>query len=98
MAAPPIYLDECVDYHLVGALRARGFIVSSALDHRMVQIDDEAQLAFATAQGWMLLSSETSAGCIRRRKAGGAARRHHFGNTPVLFCAVGAPRGRRSEA
>lgn len=56
MAAPPIYLDECVDYHLVGALRARGFIVSSALDHRMVQIDDEAQLAFATAQGWMLLS------------------------------------------
>lgn len=56
IAAPPVYLDECVDYHLVTALRARGYVVSSALDHRMMQIDDEAQLTFATAHGWMLLS------------------------------------------
>ena len=56
IAAPPVYLDECVDYHLVAALRARGFVVRSALDHRMMHIDDEAQLTFATANGWMLLS------------------------------------------
>jgi len=56
MAAPPVYLDECVDYHLVEALRRRGFIVTSALVHRMVEIDDDAQLSFATAHGWMLLS------------------------------------------
>jgi hypothetical protein len=55
-AAPPVYLDECVDYHLVDALRGRGFTVSSALDHRMSQIDDEAQLTFASTHGWMLLS------------------------------------------
>jgi hypothetical protein len=55
-AGPPVYLDECVDYHLVAALRARGFAVSSALDHRMMQIDDEAQLTFATTHDWMLLS------------------------------------------
>ena len=56
MAAPPVYLDECVHHDLVGALRPRGFTATSALDEGMLQLDDESQLAFATARGWVLLT------------------------------------------
>ena len=56
MAAPPVYLDECVHHELVGALRQRGFTATSALDEGMLQLDDESQFAFATARAWVLLT------------------------------------------
>lgn len=58
MAAPPAYLDECVDHNLVAALRSRGFQITSALDQGRANIGDTdtAQLDFATSRGWVLIS------------------------------------------
>lgn len=58
MPAPPAYLDESVDHDLVDALRARGFTVTSALEQGRANLGypDEAQLAFANARGWVLIT------------------------------------------
>ena len=56
MLASPVYLDECVDYELVEALRERGFTVAAALDVQMLRATDEQQLVFATARGAVLVS------------------------------------------
>jgi Domain of unknown function (DUF5615) len=58
MPAPSAYLDECIDHNLVGALGAQGFSVSSALEQGSANVGDEdnAQLAYATARGWILIS------------------------------------------
>ena len=55
-AAPTIYLDECVDYNLVGALRKRGFSVTSVFDEDTGGLDDAEQLAFAARRGWVLVT------------------------------------------
>ena len=58
MPAPPAYLDECVDHDLVDALRARGYTVTSALEQGRANLGypDRAQLAFASARGWVLIT------------------------------------------
>ena len=56
MPALSIYLDECVHYDLVDALRERGFSVVAARDQGVVGVDDEAQLIYASAHGWMILT------------------------------------------
>jgi hypothetical protein len=58
MAAPPGYLDECVDHNLVVALRLRGYQITSALEQGRANIGDldSFQLDFATARGWVLIS------------------------------------------
>jgi hypothetical protein len=58
MPAPPAYLDECVDHDLVAALRARNFRITSALEQGRANSGelDDVQLAFATAQDWVLIS------------------------------------------
>jgi hypothetical protein len=53
---PPIYLDECMDRNLVQPLRRRGFAVTHALLEGQRGIDDEEQLIYAAARGWVLLS------------------------------------------
>jgi hypothetical protein len=59
MAAPPIYIDECVDYQLVAYLQARGFTATHVLDQSMRGADDDTQLEFATLQGWALLTTNS---------------------------------------
>ncbi len=56
MAAPPVYIDECVDRPIVEALRERGFDVLTALKAGRGEDSDAAQLAFATDLGRMLFS------------------------------------------
>lgn len=56
MAPPPLYLDECVDHRLAGALRKRGFAVYTALDQGMTELPDEAQLEYAATRGWVLVT------------------------------------------
>lgn len=62
MPGPPLYLDECVDYGLAGALRKRGFIVHTALDSGMTEVSDEGQLSYAAAHGWMIVTPSRKCG------------------------------------
>ena len=56
MPAPPIYLDESVDYSLAEALRQRGFSVFTVQDEGSSGDSDPEQLAYATERDWRLLS------------------------------------------
>jgi hypothetical protein len=56
MAAPSVYLDECVDHRLVEALRRQGFDVLTVQDAGTRSDDDEAQLLYATSQGRVFFS------------------------------------------
>ncbi|HLI77940.1 MAG TPA: DUF5615 family PIN-like protein [Acidobacteriaceae bacterium] len=56
MAAPALYLDECVDHRLAAALAAHGFDVLTVQQAQRVSDDDEDQLLFASQQGRLLLS------------------------------------------
>ena len=56
MAAPVIYLDECVHHDLVGALRRRDISVTAARDEEMTGATDEEQLVYAASCGWLLLT------------------------------------------
>jgi len=56
MAAPPVYLDECVDRLVVEGLRQRGFDVLTALEAGRGEDPDDAQLTYATGLDRVLLS------------------------------------------
>lgn len=56
MPPPPVYVDECVDRPVVQALRERGFDVLTAIEASRREDPDEAQLAYATELGRVLLS------------------------------------------
>src|SRR5262245_60194236 len=56
MAAPPAYLDECIDCHLVALLRARGFTVTHVDDEQTKGYDDEQQLEYATRHRWVFVT------------------------------------------
>jgi hypothetical protein len=56
ITSPAVYLDECVDYNLLGALTECGFLASAARDEQMIGATDESQLAFATRRGELLLT------------------------------------------
>jgi hypothetical protein len=57
MPHPVIYLDECVDHDLIPFLQARGTRVETAQGHSQRDISDDAQLRFAAARGWVILST-----------------------------------------
>jgi hypothetical protein len=57
MPHPVIYLDECVDHDLIPFLQARGTRVETAQGHSQRDIADDAQLRFAAARGWIILSA-----------------------------------------
>lgn len=56
MAAPPAYLDECVDRPVIDNLRERGFDVLTAVEAGRGEDPDGAQLEFASAQGRVLFT------------------------------------------
>src|SRR5438067_1970547 len=56
MAAPAVYLDECVRHRLAVLLRARGIRVTTTWDERMLGASDAAQLDYATGQGLAIIS------------------------------------------
>src|SRR4051812_36734622 len=56
MAAPPAYLDECIDYHLLARLRARGFIVTHVNDEQTKGYTDDQQLEYATNHQWAFVT------------------------------------------
>jgi len=56
MAAPPVYLDECIDRLVVEGLRQRRFDVLTAIEVGRGEDPDDAQLAYATSVGRVLLS------------------------------------------
>jgi len=51
-----VYLDECVDHHLVVRLQQRGFIATSALAEHMVGASDDEQLNYAAEHDWAVLT------------------------------------------
>lgn len=51
-----LYFDEDVSAGIVENLRQRGFDVLSARDAHRLRLDDDAQLAFATAEGRALVT------------------------------------------
>jgi len=53
---PFAYLDECVDYRLVEALRKRGFLVTAVFDEGTEGLTDEEQLSYAAKRGWILVT------------------------------------------
>src|SRR5260221_3615132 len=56
MPAPPVYLDECVDVDLATGLIRRGFRATTTRAEARSGATDEAQLEFASARGWILIS------------------------------------------
>ena len=51
MPAPPAYLDECIDFPLVEALRLRGFDLLTAQEAATLRATDEDQLSYAARIG-----------------------------------------------
>ena len=56
MPSPSIYLDECVDQRLAVQPRLRRHQATTARDQGLLGASDEAQLAHATRQGWVIVS------------------------------------------
>jgi hypothetical protein len=56
VAAPPAFLDECVDQPLANALLDRGFVLLTARDAGTLGSSDEAQLEQATTRRMVLLT------------------------------------------
>jgi hypothetical protein len=56
MAAPPAYLDECIDRLVADDLRRRGFDVLTALEAGRSHYSDPAQLQYATSVGHVLVT------------------------------------------
>ena len=56
MPAPPVYLDQCVDYAVAEAWRQRGFSVFTVRDEEAPGNADPEQRADATARGWLRLA------------------------------------------
>jgi Domain of unknown function (DUF5615) len=50
------YLDECVDYQLVEALRKRGFLVTAVFDENTQGLTDDEQLEYAAKRDWVLIT------------------------------------------
>src|SRR3954469_16188769 len=67
MPAPAISFDECVDHGLLLRVRRRGYVVTTAQAEGVIGVTDREQLAYATAHGWMIVSTGT--GDFRRLHA-----------------------------
>jgi hypothetical protein len=57
MPLPTIYLDECVNHYATRFLVRRGVSLVTAQAAGMSGADDEDQLRYATANGWLLLTT-----------------------------------------
>jgi len=92
MAAPPAYLDECVDHNLVAALRGRGFQITSALEQGRANVGDAdpAQLDFATSRGWVLISHNE----IDFRRLSNHFRQQHIAHAGIIILPDRASLGR----
>jgi hypothetical protein len=53
---PTGYLDECVDVGLVQTLLQRGHIVLAARDAGPTGVDDDEQIEYAAARGWVIVT------------------------------------------
>jgi hypothetical protein len=56
MPTPSVYLDECVDIELAGALQQRGFLAVTTAAARMLGATDEDQLVYASAHDLLLVT------------------------------------------
>ena len=56
MAAPAVYLDECIDEPLIEALRGRGYSLVTAGEADALGLSDEDQIDCATELGMPVLS------------------------------------------
>jgi hypothetical protein len=56
MAAPPAYLDECIDHYIVAPLQSRGFDVRHVNDEHTNGYSDEQPLEYATQHGWVFIT------------------------------------------
>jgi hypothetical protein len=91
MAAPPAYLDECINYHLAALLLGRGFDVRHVYDvPQMIGRDDDQQLEHATLNQWVFVS-QNQWEFNRRHQAWRQQGRQHAGlilvpqcDTPIL--------------
>src|SRR4030095_11178013 len=77
MAAPPAYLDECIDRPVAQSLRARGFDVLTALEAGQGERLDEEQLQYATSLGRVLLTYD----------------RFAFRRLPMIYLSTGREHG-----
>jgi hypothetical protein len=51
-----VYLDECTEVQIAGALQERGFSAVTAVSVGMLGASDTEQLIYATERGFMILS------------------------------------------
>ncbi|OIO96439.1 MAG: hypothetical protein AUK03_03930 [Anaerolineae bacterium CG2_30_64_16] len=72
-----LYFDEDVSAGIVENLRQRGFDVLSARDADRLHLDDDAQLAFAVAEGRALFTHNRSDFEQRHRRYLAEERRHY---------------------
>lgn len=56
MAAPAVYLDECIDEPLIEALRRRGYSLVPAREAGALGLSDETQIDYATELGIPIFS------------------------------------------
>ena len=56
MPSPKLHLNEHLSWHLAEQLRKLGFDVTSTIELRMLEDDDETQLAFAVSQQRAIVS------------------------------------------
>jgi hypothetical protein len=56
MPGPPGYLDECLDLGLAPRLRRRGYAVTTAREAGQLGLEDDAQLAYASAHDLVIVS------------------------------------------
>lgn len=59
MPLPSIYLDECVDHHVVPFLMQRGIPVVTAQSVGVIHVADDDQLRYATTHRWTILTTNS---------------------------------------
>lgn len=57
MPEPRLYLDECTSHQIIPALRERGLFVTTAQAEGQRFRDDEEQIEFAAARGYVIVST-----------------------------------------
>ncbi len=73
MPGQVLYLDECMPHSVIPALIGRGYTVETAQGQGTQAASDEAQLRFATARGWVILTTNRGhfVACHREYQARG---------------------------
>lgn len=63
-----LYLDECMPHSVIPALVGRGYTVETTQAQGTQAASDEAQLLFATARGWVVLTTNRDHFVARHRE------------------------------